>query len=287
MLTRATAVNRLSKCCGLPKFQPWSREFSKRAVFKYQRIAAVNGFSRCYSTEQQNQSSDFGSSGPQDGSSSNYTNTSDKGITEEEFQIKLQILKASLNHVNTKGWSIDALKAGASDLSLSESIASLCTAYDLVEYFQRYSNHELDNYLRGLEKKDKSLYSSVENRLKFVVPVIDRYHEAMAISLEPVNVPRSLQVLRDLADIICIHGLGDTSTDLRWYTKRTGIVSLYVATECCMVQDKSEGFQETWNFLQRRVKDYEFCERFGASALPAVEASVTTLLNIIGMNRKR
>ncbi|CAL8122322.1 unnamed protein product [Orchesella dallaii] len=289
MFTRITA-NRCAKLFGFTNFRPWTRDLSNvvnnpSVVIRCGRIAAL-GPARCYSTEEQHKKAENGSS-DSSSSSSNYTNKYDNGLTEEEFQIRLQILKAALNHVNSKGWSVDALKAGASDLDLSESISSLCTAYDLVEYFQRYSNHELDKYLRGLDKKDKSLYFSVEHRLRFVVPVIDRYHEAMAISLEPVNIPRSLQVLRELADIICIHGLGDISTDLRWYTKRTGVVSLYVATECYMVQDKSENFQETWNFVKRRVKDYEVCERFGASALPAVEASVTTLLNILGMNRKR
>jgi len=292
MMFSRISVSRFSKLCGFTNFhRSWNRDLSNKVnnlsvITRCRQIAAVTvGSARCYSTEQSNAAEN--PTADSSSSHTNYTDKYDKGLTEEEFQIRLQILQAALNHVNSKGWSTDALKEGASDLGLSESISSLCTAYDLVEYFQRYSNHELDKYLRGVDKKNKSLYSSVEQRLKFVVPVIDRYHEAMAISLEPSNVPRSLQVLRELADIICIHGLGDISTDLRWYTKRTGVISLYVATECCMVQDKSENFQETWNFLQRRVKDYEFCERFGASALPAVEASVTTLLNILGMNRKR
>lgn len=83
-----------------------------------------------------------------------------------------------------------------------------------MEYFQRYSNLKLDKYLEGVEKKDKSLYNSMEYRLKQVVPFIDRYHQAMCLSLEPINIPRSLQVLRELSDTICIRGLGDTSTDV-------------------------------------------------------------------------
>lgn len=83
-----------------------------------------------------------------------------------------------------------------------------------MEYFQRYSNLKLDKYLEGVEKKDKSLYNSMEYRLKQVVPFIDRYHQAMGLSLEPINIPRSLHVLRELSDTICIRGLGDTSTDV-------------------------------------------------------------------------
>lgn len=46
----------------------------------------------------------FGSGGP--------APTFDSAKEEEEFQIRLKILGASLNHVNTKGWSQDALQAG-------------------------------------------------------------------------------------------------------------------------------------------------------------------------------
>lgn len=103
---------------------------------------------------------------------------------------------------------------GAADLNLSESISGLCTPYDLVEYFQRSSNFQLEKHLKGIEKSEKSLYNSMEYRLKLVTPFIDRYHQAMGLSLEPSNVPRSLQVLRELSDVICIGGLGDKSTDV-------------------------------------------------------------------------
>lgn len=54
-----------------------------------------------------------------------------------------------------------------------------------------------------------------------------------------------------------------------------------------MVQDKSENFEETFKFLERRVKDYEFFERSGSAIVPVLESSVTTVLNILGLNRRR
>lgn len=121
-------------------------------------------------------------------------------------------------------WNFMFWFSGASDLSLSSSIASLCTPYDLVEYFQRSSNHKLEEHLKATEKKDKSLFSSIEYRINLVTPFIDRYHQAMGLSLEPTNVPRSLAVLRELSDAICINGLGDTSTDVRERKSLVGIV---------------------------------------------------------------
>lgn len=40
-----------------------------------------------------------------------------------------------------------------------------------------------------------------------------------------------------------------------WYTKRVSLAALYKATEVYMVQDKSEDFMNTWNFLDRRMED--------------------------------
>lgn len=102
------------------------------------------------------------------------------------------------------------------DLNFSEAVAATCTPFDLVEYFQRSSNHQLAAHLKSLDKKSKSLYSSMEYRLSLVIPYIDRYHQAMGLSLDPSNVPTSLKVLRELSDIICVDGLGDKSTDVRY-----------------------------------------------------------------------
>lgn len=36
---------------------------------------------------------------------------------EEEFKMKLKILESALNHVNSKGWSTDSLKAGKTHIN--------------------------------------------------------------------------------------------------------------------------------------------------------------------------
>lgn len=50
---------------------------------------------------------DFGAT-----SGSTDSDSSADAENEDEFQLKLKILEASLNHVNTLGWSSSALKAG-------------------------------------------------------------------------------------------------------------------------------------------------------------------------------
>ena len=42
---------------------------------------------------------------------------------------------------------------------------------------------------------------------------------------------------------------------INWYTKRGMLAGIYKSTEIYMLQDKSEDFQDTWEFLDRRVED--------------------------------
>ena len=49
------------------------------------------------------------------------------------------------------------------------------------------------------------------------------------------------------------YAVGDRSLDGRWYTKRAALSSVFVATELYMLQDKSEGKESTWEFLDRRL----------------------------------
>ena len=42
---------------------------------------------------------------------------------------------------------------------------------------------------------------------------------------------------------------------MSWYTKRIGLGAAYKATEIYMVQDESDDFEQTWEFLNNRLKD--------------------------------
>ena len=48
---------------------------------------------------------------------------------------------------------------------------------------------------------------------------------------------------------------GDVSVDTSWYTKRASLSAIYAATELIMTTDRSEGFVETREFMERRLRD--------------------------------
>ena len=62
------------------------------------------------------------------------------------------------------------------------------------------------------------------------------------------------QILATTIDEIWV-AIGDTSSDFNWYTKRASLLAIYSATALFWLHDESEGQQETWQFLERRLQD--------------------------------
>jgi ubiquinone biosynthesis protein COQ9 len=70
----------------------------------------------------------------------------------------------------------------------------------------------------------------------------------------PSNLSTSLHELASLSDEIWFLS-GDKSVDTSWYTKRASLSTIYAATDLYMTTDKSEGFRDTKEFLDRRFED--------------------------------
>jgi ubiquinone biosynthesis protein COQ9 len=91
-------------------------------------------------------------------------------------------------------------------------------------------------------------------RLMANEPVIHRYQDALALMSSYPNITTSVKELGLLSDEIWFLA-GDVSVDSSWYTKRASLSAIFGATELFMTTDKSEGFKETKEFLDRRFED--------------------------------
>lgn len=83
------------------------------------------------------------------------------------------------------------------------------------------------------------------------------YHlkqQALALMALPTNLPLSLHELAALSDEIWFLS-GDTSVDTDWYTKRASLSTIYATADVFMTTDRSEGFKDTKDFLDRRFED--------------------------------
>lgn len=70
------------------------------------------------------------------------------------------------------------------------------------------------------------------------------------------NIPASLRELNALSDEIW-YLAGDVSVDTSWYTKRASLAAIYASSEVFMTTDVSKDFQDTEEFLDRRLQDIQ------------------------------
>jgi len=175
-----------------------------------------------------------------------------------------KVLSTALTLVKQLGWTKNALETAATQLGLSPAIAGSFPRgpVHLVEAFNTNCNKELRKILsdRKEELKEmdvkKKLALLVQLRLEMLTEYLESWPDALALQAHPSEVSYSLQNYGTIADIIW-RAVGDESTDFSWYTKRAALSGIYIASELALLTDKSEGYTETWKFLEKRLSEMD------------------------------
>nr|CAD7411344.1 unnamed protein product [Timema poppensis] len=229
--------------------------------------------------------------------------SSEESGDEYEQNIKENILTASLPFVHNFGWTKNALSAGAESIGYAGVAHGMFPreGAELVLYFCTSCNKKLAEQMKQQTENSGTgpnihlkpsvfIQDAVEARLRMITPYIDKWPQALGIQTLPPNVPASLANLLTLVDDICYYA-GDRSIDFNWYSRRVALAGIYKMTELCLIQDKSEDYQNTWRFLDRRIKDVTHLhgylhqsEEFSQVAKEAVTATFVTARNILGLS---
>ncbi|XP_028410168.1 ubiquinone biosynthesis protein COQ9-B, mitochondrial-like [Dendronephthya gigantea] len=226
---------------------------------------------------------------------------SDEGLDDES--IRERILTAALQFVPEYGWTSQAIAEGAKIEGFSGMAEGMFQREggDLVLHFINTCNLDLGDYLLGhsrTEEENKKhigqsdfIKNAVEVRLRMIIPYIDTWPQAMSLMAYPSNAVDALQSVANMTDDIWYHA-NDTSTDINWYTKRTSLAAIYGVTELYMLQDRSEDFQDTWMFLDRRFQDIKTTINMRQNCIKAGEdvgnlacSALTLVRNITGFNK--
>lgn len=202
------------------------------------------------------------------GSSERYSNPS--VLIEESLDLKPKatelLLKALDTHVPVHGFSETAIIKTLRDSGYSDA-ASLVFPngrgglLDLVLAHLARERSRLFKYVT----EDGTTYTKSSDVLSNVSELVTRRikgNEAISQHLPtvlstlamPANASASLTELHNLSDDIW-YLAGDDSHDFAWYTRRASLSSIYVATELFMSQDRSSGFRDTYEFLDRRLNE--------------------------------
>jgi len=181
---------------------------------------------------------------------------------QRESDIRDDILRESLKYVNEKGWTMEAIRTGVRASNQPTTVEGLFSnGYDLVEYFTRDANSKMSAYMNEKAKKgdtqgSRLLIDGLKYRIGLVIPYAQKWDQALAQGALPQNAMRSWQNLLDLSSDAW-HGIGDTSTDINWYSKRLLLAAVYKSAEIYMLQDQSPDKIDTMNFLERRLNDFQ------------------------------
>ncbi|KAL1547834.1 ubiquinone biosynthesis protein COQ9, mitochondrial-like [Salvia divinorum] len=172
-----------------------------------------------------------------------------------------RVLQASLGHVIRLGWTEFAMVAGAKEVGVSPSIVGSFPRKEaaLVEFFMDDSLQKLIDIIDTKEDLKNLIPSHrvsklVRIRLEMQAPYISKWHQALGIQAQPLNISTSFKQRAMLVDEIW-HAAGDEATNTDWYVKRTVLGGIYSTTELYMLTDNSPDFQDTWAFLDERVRD--------------------------------
>ena len=110
----------------------------------------------------------------------------------------------------------------------------------------------------SLVRSEKTLLDNVSalvrRRIQGNEPIGEHLSDVLSKLALPTNMGASLKELHALSDDIWFLA-GDESHDFSWYNRRLVLSSLYVSTEMFMSQDRSSGYRDTYEFLERRLAE--------------------------------
>lgn len=187
------------------------------------------------------------------------------------------LLNAALAHVPFDGMNQRAIEAGARDIGISADLARVIFPQggaSLAAAYHRRGDAGLRDWLAASLPEGRfrdRIAGAVWQRLHLADREMVR--AGAAVMALPGNAALGARLVWETADTIWT-GLGDTSDDVNWYSKRATLSAVHAATVLYWLGDDSENWQATHDFLDRRIEGVMQFEKFkaGMRKLPGVSA---------------
>jgi len=159
------------------------------------------------------------------------------------------------------GWTRAAMAAASGRLDLPAGEADRLFPGGPVQVLTHVSERADQRTVEDMEKEGVAGLK-IRERIKAAVLIrLERHtgeHEAarraLAVLALPLNAGLGLKLLYKTVDAMW-YAAGDTSTDFNFYTKRATLAGVYSSTLLYWLNDRLEGSEATWAFLDRRIDD--------------------------------
>jgi ubiquinone biosynthesis protein COQ9 len=168
-----------------------------------------------------------------------------------------RLLEAALVHVPFDGWSRRALFAGAADLGLEPGLARRLfprAGDDMLVHVERWADRQMlarVGPLDGMRVRDR-IAALVRTRVEVLGSHREAMRRATAARLLPSNGFAACGSLWRTVDLMW-SAAGDDARDASYYTKRSLLAAVWTSTFLFWLEDRSDGYADTWAFLQRRI----------------------------------
>ncbi|MBL4806683.1 MAG: COQ9 family protein [Rhodobacteraceae bacterium] len=172
-----------------------------------------------------------------------------------------KLIVAALPHVVFDGWSDAVLNQAITDSAVDADLAKLAFprgALDLALGFHFRGDAAMTRAFAALDL-DKMRYSekvakAISLRLELAAQDKDAVRRGMTFFALPIHAAEGARAVWHTSDAIW-NALGDTSTDVNWYTKRMTLSAVYSSCVLFWLGDESAGHDDTEAFIARRIEN--------------------------------
>ncbi|QJE72056.1 COQ9 family protein [Aerophototrophica crusticola] len=171
------------------------------------------------------------------------------------------ILEAMLPEVAFDGWTRAALLRAAESAGYpkEEALAAFPDGMaQVVEHFSGWADRKMLDRLAEQDLMALKVRERVTLAVRTRLEVLGPHKEAVRRSASFLALPQVAglgpRILYRTVDAMWL-AAGDTSTDYNFYTKRLLLGGVVASTTLVWLDDRSEGNEKTWSFLDRRIND--------------------------------
>jgi len=176
-------------------------------------------------------------------------------------ETKAAVLEAALPHVAFDGWSNEVLKLAAKDAGVDSGLVRQAFprgAVDLAYAFHIAGDAELGERMASEDmsalRYSEKVARAVVLRLEIAQAEKEAVRRGAAFFALPIHAADGAKAIWHTADTIW-NGLGDTSDDFNWYSKRVTLSGVYSASALFWLGDTSYDMGPTKAFVDRRIEN--------------------------------
>jgi ubiquinone biosynthesis protein COQ9 len=182
---------------------------------------------------------------------------------------KNRILDAALMHVPFDGWSEASFRASVAEAGVDPVVARALFprgAVDLAVAYHKRGDDRMVQLLQATDLSDMRFRDRVALAIRLRIEAAEdreAVRRGTTLFALPHHAADGARLIWGTADAIWT-ALGDTSTDINWYTKRATLSGVYSSTVLYWLGDESLDNEATWAFVDRRIEDVMRIEKVKA-----------------------